>query len=54
MKHFIVAATFLIVFVGCNESKESRIRKLESQVEQTNEKIQEFETRLLSLEANAE
>ena len=53
MKQTLVVTAIVILFVGCNESKEGRIRNLESQIEQTNDQLQEFESRIEALESKA-
>ena len=55
MKRLVIASLAVAIFVGCNvnESKEGRIRKLESQVKQTTERLDQFEERLQDLEAHA-
>ena len=54
MRRLLVTSVAVAMFVGCNvnESKEGRIRKLESQLEETAERLDQFEKRIHELESN--
>lgn len=57
MNKILLIAAFSLFFIGCNmnPSKEARIQKLETEVQQSTEKIKTLENRIQTLEArNAE
>lgn len=53
MKKVAIGSLALLILTGCNanESKEGRIRKLETQSEQTAAALQELEKRIQALES---
>ena len=55
MKKLLLTPAFLVMFVGCNvnESKEGRIRKLETQNEEMVDRLELLENRIQILESNS-
>ena len=54
MTRLLITTAVLAMFVGCNanESKEGRIRNLESQIENMAVRFEQFEKRIQALESN--
>ncbi len=53
MKKILVFLTISVLFIGCNlnPNKEARIQKIEAEILQSNEKINQLENRIESLES---
>ena len=53
MKKLIILTTIVVFFIGCNikPSKEARIQKLETELQQTLEAVDELNQRVAELEA---